>query len=86
LLQAASPVNILVPKGRAKDVQTTLQHSPYFEAPIAVSQSMGLASLTLDGVVLAETPLVATSAINSAGWWKRFVDSVKLSINSLLSD
>lgn len=86
LLKANSPVNVVVPKGREKELVTTLQHSPHFEAPISLSQSMGLASLSLDGVVLAEAPLVATSAIDNAGWWKRLVDSVKLSLSGLMSD
>jgi D-alanyl-D-alanine carboxypeptidase (penicillin-binding protein 5/6) len=80
LLQANRPVNVVVPKGREKDIETTLHHSPYFEAPIEVGQSMGLVELSLDGKTLVEVPLVATSEIKAAGWWKRFVDSIKLSI------
>ncbi len=78
LLQARKPANVVVPRGRAKDIETNLIHSPYFEAPIEVGQSMGLAQLTLDGETIAEVPLVAMSEINSAGWWKRIVDSIKL--------
>lgn len=79
LLQANKPVNVVVPKGRAKDIKTSLHHSPYFEAPIEVGQSMGLVELTLDGKTLIEVPLVATSEIKAAGWWKRMIDSIKLS-------
>ena len=79
LLQANEPINLVVPKGRAKEIETILHHSPYFEAPIVVGQSMGLAELTLDGKTLIEVPLVATSEIKDAGWWKRAVDSIKLS-------
>lgn len=78
LLQAAAPANVVVPKGRQDDIEMTLRHSPYFEAPIEVGQPMGLAQLTLDGKNIAEVPLVATSEIKSAGWWKRTVDSIKL--------
>lgn len=81
LLQAAEPVYLTVPKGREKDVQVALQHSPYFEAPISIGQSMGIASLSLDGKLLVEMPLVATSAITRAGWWKRMIDSIKLSFH-----
>ena len=86
LLQAAEPVHVTVPKGRERDIQVELQHSPYFEAPIGVGQSMGVASLSLDGKPLADVPLIAASAINQAGWWKRLVDSIKLSINSMTAD
>jgi len=78
LLQATKPANIVVPKGRKEDVEVTLHHSPYFEAPIEVGQSMGLVQLTLDGKTILEVPLVATSEIKLAGWWKRAMDSIKL--------
>jgi len=78
LLKATKPANIVVPKGRKEDVEVTLHHSPYFEAPIEVGQSMGLVQLTLDGKTILEVPLVATSEIKLAGWWKRAMDSIKL--------
>ena len=79
LLQASAPANIVVPKGRQSDIEVTLHHSPYFEAPIEVGQPMGLAQLTLDGKTILEVSLVATSEIKIAGWWKRMLDSIKLS-------
>ena len=80
LLQASRPVNLVVPKGRSKDIETILHHSPYFEAPIKVGQSMGLAELTLDGKTLSEVPLISTSEIKEAGLWKRLSDSIKLKL------
>lgn len=86
LLQASAPANVVVPKGRQSEIKTTLHHSPYFEAPIEVGQPMGLAQLTLDGETLIEVPLIATSQINAAGWWKRFVDSIKLRAKQFWED
>ncbi len=86
LLQASAPANVVVPKGRESEIKTTLHHSPYFEAPIEVGQPMGLAQLTLDGETLIEVPLIATSQINAAGWWKRFVDSIKLRAKQFWED
>lgn len=86
LLHPVEPINIVVPKGREKDLEVTLQHSPYFEAPIEVGQGLGIASLSLDGKSLAEVPLVARSEIAQAGWWKRLVDSIKLSFYEATSD
>jgi len=85
-LKTSAPVNVVVPKGRQKDIELTLQHSPYFEAPISAGQSMGIASLSLDGKILAEVPLVAASEIVQAGWWKRMVDSVKQGFYDATSD
>lgn len=78
LLQAEKAVNIVVPAGREDEVKTELQLSPYYRAPIEVGQPMGIATLTLDGKVLADMPIVAMSAIREGGWWKRMVDSLKL--------
>jgi len=77
-LQAINSANIVVPKGRESAVVTDLQFSPYFEAPIEVGQAMGIASLSLDGKVIADIPLIATSSIKRGGWWKRFTDSIRL--------
>jgi len=78
LLQAQSPVNLVVPAGREKDVVTELQYSPYFRAPIEIGQSMGVATLTLDNKRLADVPLVAMSGIKKGGLWKRFADDLRL--------
>jgi D-alanyl-D-alanine carboxypeptidase (penicillin-binding protein 5/6) len=86
LLQAKAPANIVIAKGRQNDVKVILHHSPYFEAPIEVGQPMGLAQLTLDGKTLMEVPLVATSEIKSAGWWKRLVDSITLRAKQVWED
>lgn len=85
-LQAAEIAHVVVPAGRAAEVVTELQYSPYFEAPIAVGQAMGVASLSLDGKPLVDMPLVSMSAIKPAGWWKRMIDSVKLYVNQMLAD
>ena len=77
-LQANNAVNLVIPKGRESDLVTNLQFSPYFEAPIEVGQAMGVANISLDGEVLANVPLVATSTIKPGGLWKRFTDSIRL--------
>ena len=41
---------------------------------------MGIATLTLDGKVLADVPLVAMSSIKQGSLWKRFVDGIKLKL------
>ena len=86
VLQAREPANVVVPRGRSKDIQTDLIHSPYFEAPISLGQSMGLAQLSLDGKIISEVPLVAMNEVKSAGWWKRMVDSIKLSAKRFWDD
>jgi len=77
-LQALHELNIVVPEGRESDVVTELQYSPYFEAPIAAGQPMGVVRVSLDGKSIADVPLVSTSTINQGGWWKRLSDSIAL--------
>jgi D-alanyl-D-alanine carboxypeptidase (penicillin-binding protein 5/6) len=86
LLQAESAVNLVVPAGREKDVKVEMQTSPYYQAPIESGQPMGIATLTLDGKVLADVPLVAMSSIKLGSWWKRLLDSVKLKMREFSAD
>jgi D-alanyl-D-alanine carboxypeptidase (penicillin-binding protein 5/6) len=78
LLQAENQLDVVVPRGREGDVMVDLQYTPYYEAPIAAGQAMGVARLSLDGKSLAEVPIIAMSTINTSGLWKRFTDSVSL--------
>ena len=85
-LQTPYPVNIVVPKGRKEDVQIDLRISPYYEAPIDVGQSVGVASVSLDGQLLTDVPLVAMSAIAEGSLWRRAKDSVRLWLREFLAD
>ena len=85
-VQPPYPVNIVVPKGRQKDLQIDLRISPYYEAPIKVGQSVGVASVLLDGELLLDVPLVAMSSIEDGGFWRRTKDSVRLWLRNFLSD
>ena len=78
LLQAQRPVKVVVPVGREQDVQTEIQMSPYFQAPISIGQAMGVASLTLDGKPLTTVPLLAMSNIKRGSVWKRLWDATRL--------
>lgn len=86
LLQPAAPVNIVLPRGKEADLQIDMQISPYYEAPIQAGQSMGVASLSLDGQNLADIPLVAMSSIQQGGIFKRMSDSVRLWVGDFMSD
>ncbi|MBX2846925.1 MAG: D-alanyl-D-alanine carboxypeptidase [Acidiferrobacterales bacterium] len=85
-LQTPYPVSIVVPKGRGDDIQVDLRVSPYYEAPIEVGQSVGVASILLDGNLLTDIPLVAMSSIEKGGLWRQAKDSVRLWLRNLFSD
>lgn len=85
-LQVAKPANVVVPTGRESDIQQSIEHSPYLEAPIQAGAAVGSVRLTLDGREIFSTPLVAMSTIKEAGWWKGFTDSIKLRWREFFSD
>ena len=77
-LKVAQSAKILVPLGRKAAVKITFSYPSYLEAPIATSQAVGGAVLELDGVELYQTPLLAMSNIQEAGFFGRFLDSIRL--------
>jgi len=77
-LQVAKSANIVVPIGRAADIQQVIEPPPYLEAPIEVGAAAGIVRLNLDGREVFSTPLIAMSTIKEAGWWKGLMDSIKL--------
>jgi D-alanyl-D-alanine carboxypeptidase (penicillin-binding protein 5/6) len=46
------------------------------EAPIAKGQKIGMVKVTLDGKVVAQSPLVALGAVEEAGFFKRLWHSL----------
>ncbi len=86
LLRPPEPVNIVVPRGQEENLQIDLQMSPHYEAPIQAGETMGIASLTLNGELLGDIPLIAMSSIEEGGLWKRLTDSISLWVSGLMSD
>ena len=82
-LKPQNPVYVALPRGRLNDLDIRFQMAPEFEAPIQISQSMGVASLYLDGELLQDVPLVAMSEIPEGGLLKRLFDSIKRSVLNL---
>lgn len=84
-VKPARPVSIVVPRGRSDDVEFDYQISPFFEAPVALQQGMGLVSVSLDGRLLTEVSLVSMSQISKAGIFKQLKDDLRLKLHSLLN-
>lgn len=77
-LKIEEPANILIPSGRQGDVKVSYSYPSYLVAPIQTSQTVGDAVLTIDGFELYRTPLLAMSNIQEAGFFGRFLDSIRL--------
>ena len=69
-----------VPKGSTGRIQAKLNTPAYLVAPIKAGQQIGQLTLTLDGKVLVQQPVVALAAVAEAGALGRLVDSIKMMI------
>ncbi len=67
-LGVATPVALTLPKGRGGDVQTLPQVPASLDAPIEAGKTYGLLQVKLGNQVYGEVPLVALTAVESAGW------------------
>lgn len=71
-------VYVSVPKGTSRKIQVQMTTQKPLLAPIKAGQTIGKLSLSLDGKVLAEQPLVALKEVPEAGFFGRLIDSIKL--------
>lgn len=74
-LGVAQPMLVSVPRGRYGDLKPTMDVPKTLVAPIAQGQAIGTVKVTLDGKVVAQSPLVAITAIEEAGFFKRLWDA-----------
>lgn len=83
-LGIASPILVSVPHGGGERLQVkTDVQEPVF-APIAQGQALGTVTVSLDGKVLREEPLIALKALPEGGLWRRMSDEVQLWIHDLM--
>jgi len=74
-LGVAQPMLVSVPRGRYDDLKPTMDVPKTLVAPITTGQAIGTVKVTLDGKVVAESPLVAITPIEEAGFFKRLWDA-----------
>jgi D-alanyl-D-alanine carboxypeptidase (penicillin-binding protein 5/6) len=81
------PNNIVLtlPKGREQALQAKMHINELIKAPIAVGQELGNLTVELDGQLLVNTPIVALSAVEEAGFFARLIDNLKLFFRNLFS-
>jgi len=78
-------VNLILPRGRADDLQANMEIKEVIKAPIEVGQVLGKLTLTLDDEQVAEVPVVALQAVEQAGFFARLIDNIKLFFRNLFS-
>ena len=74
-LGVAQPMLVSVPRGRYDALKPTMDVPKTLVAPITAGQAIGTVKVTLDGKVVAESPLVAITPIEEAGFFKRLWDA-----------
>ena len=62
---------LVVPKGQAATVQTSVSLTPDLTAPIAKGAVIGKLVATADGKQLGEVPIVALASVERAGFFQR---------------
>jgi len=74
-LGVAEPLLVGVARGRYGDLKPTMDVPKVLEAPIAQGQVIGTVKVSLDGKVVAQSPLVAMEAVEQGGFFRRLWDS-----------
>lgn len=84
-LGLASDLYVTIPRGNYKNLVIDLTPQPNATAPIEKGQIMGKLTVSLNGELLSEKPLVALSAIEAGGFFKKLFDQIKRLFNSILA-
>jgi D-alanyl-D-alanine carboxypeptidase (penicillin-binding protein 5/6) len=84
-LGVADDLYVTVPRGRYKDLHPAVRYEALIKAPISKGSALGNVSIMLDDNEIASRPLVALHDVERGGWWKRFVDWIKLFFHDLFN-
>lgn len=67
----AQPLLVSTPRGKYDKLKATMDLPKSLVAPIAKGQKIGMVKVSLDGKVIAQSPLVALAAVEEGGFFKR---------------
>ena len=67
----AQPLLVSTPRGKYDKLKATMDLPKSLVAPIAKGQKIGMVKVSLDGKVIAQSPLVALAAVEEGGFCKR---------------
>ena len=79
-LGSLEPIVVTVAKGQGKDLKTDVQRTDPLVAPLTRGQRVGTLKVMAGTQVLAEKPLVVLEPVESAGWFGRMWDAIRLGI------
>lgn len=79
----ADDLVLTLPRGKSSDIEQAVQLIDPIEAPLAIGDTVGELTLTLDGEVLMQEPVVALEPLERAGFFARLWDTVLMWIAAL---
>lgn len=79
-LGVTAPLKVAIPRGQGSQLQIKPELDGPVFAPVAAGQALGKLTVSLNGKVLRQEPLVALAALPEGGLWRRWSDEVRLLI------
>lgn len=75
-LVAPYDIYLTIPRGSREQLQAVAEVNPEVSAPLAAGQELGRLTISYEGEVLAELPLVAGQEVEEAGLFSRLWDAI----------
>ncbi|MBP6701004.1 MAG: D-alanyl-D-alanine carboxypeptidase, partial [Halioglobus sp.] len=79
------PTVLTLPRGKAKDLVTSVELDPQLVAPLAVGDRVGTLKLSAGDKTVYETPVVALQAVEAGGFFVRLWDTIVMWISALFA-
>lgn len=84
VVTVAKSLYITIPDGQYNNLKPSIVLKDPLTAPITKGQEVGRITVSLGDKVLVDEPLVASEAVTEGGMWRRFSDSINMSLHSML--
>jgi D-alanyl-D-alanine carboxypeptidase (penicillin-binding protein 5/6) len=85
-LGLAEPLFVTIPRGRYEDLDGQVELQPQLSAPLAADVVVGTMSVHLGDEVIAQRDLITLTAVESAGFFGRAWDGMRLWAGGFFSD
>jgi D-alanyl-D-alanine carboxypeptidase (penicillin-binding protein 5/6) len=73
----ANDLLVTTPRAQAGKLQASLNLASELNAPVAVGQTVGSITVSLNGKEVATAPVVALNAVEEGNWWQRLISWLK---------
>ncbi|MFC4259408.1 D-alanyl-D-alanine carboxypeptidase family protein [Marinobacter lacisalsi] len=84
-LGLASDMVLTIPRGARDSLESVVEVDTVIKAPVSAGDELGTVTISFDGEVLAERPLVAIEPVPEGGIFKRLWDAIKLFFHNLFN-